>query len=89
MRRLVFGALVAALASTFVFACQLDLDESLIGKGPRDGGPVTIGDATLPDGTVITESGVPITPDGTCTKDGDCVSANGCLTGRCDLTRRA
>jgi hypothetical protein len=90
MRRLMFGGLVAAFAGAFVFACTLDLDESLIGKAPKDGGNVvTIGDANLPDGTVITESGVPITPDGTCTKDGDCVSANGCLLGKCDLTRKA
>lgn len=91
MRRLLFGGLVGVIAAGLVFACTLDLDESLIGKAPKDGsGIVTIGDVNLPDGTVLSDSGVPITPDTvTCSKDGDCVSTNGCLTGRCDLTRKA
>lgn len=90
MRRALFAGSVAAITCGLVFACTLDLDESLISKGPRDGAPVTIGDVTLPDGTVISDSGVPITPDTvTCAKDGDCIATNKCLTPKCDLTRKA
>lgn len=86
--RLAFGALAAVFTTLAAFACTLDLDEKLLSP-PFEGG-VSIGDANLPDGTIITESGVPIIPNaGACAKDEECVSANGCLKGRCDLTRRA
>lgn len=88
VRRILFGALAGFAFTGLAFACTLDLDESLIDK--RADGAVVFGDATLPDGTIITESGVPIIPDaGACSKDEECLSANGCLKGRCDLTRRA
>lgn len=91
MRKLLFGGAALALATSLVFACTLDLDESLIGKPPKDGGGVTLGDVNLPDGTIISESGVPIVPSDAvnCTTDNDCPTTNGCLKGRCDQTRRA
>lgn len=89
-RPLLAIALAGLVAGAGAFACTLDLDEALIAAKPKTEGGVTIGDANLPDGTIITESGVPIIPDAAaCTKDEECVSANGCLKGRCDFTRRA
>jgi hypothetical protein len=80
-----FGVFAATLG--VINACSLDLDESLIARG-KDAGPKI--DANLPDGTIISESGVPIIPDaGACSADTDCPTSNACLKGRCDQVRRA
>lgn len=86
--RVALGGVVAIFSTLTAFACSLDLDEKLL-TPPSEAG-VKIGDANLPDGTIITESGVPIIPNvAACSKDEECVAANACLKGRCDLTRRA
>lgn len=86
MRGALFAGGTTVAFGFFVFACSLGLDESLIDK--KDAAVTPTIDANLPDGTIVTESGVPETPNGqACKVDTDCVAANACLTGTCDQSR--
>lgn len=85
--RYMFAGVIVVATTLSAFACSLDLDESLIEK--RDGGTIIVGDVVVPEGGTVTESGVVENQTVTCTKNEECISANACLTGRCDLARRA
>jgi len=85
----------ACLAALFMLAagasCSLDLDESLIGKGP--GGDGGLGDGAATDGLGGDgggDTGTPVGPDASpCTSDDACTTNHGCLKGKCDLTRKS
>ena len=85
------ASLVLAAAALAPAACTLGLDESLIGRVPDGSSP--FGDGAVSEagsgGDAIAEGGQIEPPASACAEDKDCKPANACLTGKCDLVRKA
>lgn len=91
MRRALLALTLAAAAPfAAVSGCSLGLDESKIGglpeAAPFDDGGAPDGPRPNPTNEAGTDAGGLPTA---CTRNEDCATTAGCLTGRCDLARKA